>query len=198
MNTESPSPMTPLDICNLALCKLGETPLSAIDPNGNPASRLCYMHYHPVRREVLCSARWAFATRCISLTSAEVSGDDDHAVAHTLPPDCLRVLRVNHSRWTLCGRVVFCPAGTIRITYTTDTEDTALFEPLFIEALAVRLACKLCIPLVNSSTARQALLEEYRRITLPQAAYVSAVQSHSNDSDPLYELLNHRKKIRLL
>lgn len=189
MSTTPPNtPLSVLDICNLALSKLGESPLSAIDPNGTLPSRMCYMHYHPVRREVLCANRWSFACTRTTLTSAETATDAEHSVAHTLPTDCLRVLEVGHPGWTLRGRSIYCPATIIRLLYIRDEEDTSTFDPLFTEALATRLACKLCIPLINSTTARQALAEEYQRIALPQAAHFNAVQSHSNDSHPLYHL----------
>ncbi len=178
-----------LAICNMALAKLGESPIDAIDPNGPPAARLCYMHYHPVRREVLCATRWSFATQRTTLRAAagEIAGGN-RALAHTLPSDCLRVLEVGSQGWTLRGRHIYCPSETVRLTYTMDAEDTTLFEPLFTEALATRLACKLCIPLTSSTTARQALTEEYQRISLPQAAHANALQAHSNDSHPLYRL----------
>ncbi len=179
-----------LAICNIALSKLGESPISALDPNGPPAARLCYVHYHPVRREVLCASRWSFATQRTTLHAAaeENAADGSHALAHTLPGDCLRVLTVNCPSWTLRGRRIYCPAESVKLTYTADVEDTQFFEPLFTEALATRLACKLCIPLTSSTTARQALTEEYQRISLPQAAHANAVQAHSNDSHPLYRL----------
>ncbi len=178
-----------LGICNIALSKLGESPIDRIDPNGPPAARLCYMHYHPVRREVLCATRWSFATQRTTLqASADEAADGSHALAHTLPSDCLRVLSVSSPGWTLRGRRIYCPAESVRLTYTADVEDTELFEPLFTEALATRLACKLCIPLTSSTTARQALTEEYQRISLPQAAHANAVQEHSNDKHPLYQL----------
>lgn len=184
----TPSEPTALDICNAALCKLGEAPLTAIDSNGSPASRLCYMHYHPARREVLCATRWTFAVKKVRLTSAEPAPDEEHSVAHSLPHDCLRVLHVNYPQWMLRGRCIFCPVTEIKLVYTADVEDCSLFEPLFVEALATRLACKLCIPLINSTTALQALRDEYRRVSLPQAAHANAVQSSSNDSHPLYNL----------
>lgn len=150
---------------------------------------MCYMHYHPVRREVLCANRWSFATVTTTLQSAEEStGDDTHQLRHSLPTDCLRVLGVNSRSWTLRGRAVYCPASAIRLLYIADVEDTSLFEPLFVEAFVLRLAWKLCIPLINSTTARQALGEEYQRIALPQAAHFNAVQHMSNDSHPLYRL----------
>ena len=102
--------------------------------------------------------------------------------------DCLRVLGVNSRSWTLRGRGIYTTTPELRLLYIADVEDTALFEPLFTEALVLRLAWKLCIPLINSTTARQALGEEYQRIALPQAAHFNAVQHLSNDSHPLYRL----------
>lgn len=177
-----------LDICNIALSKLGESPLPTLDANGSPASRLCYMHYHPVRREVLAAARWSFAQKKVSLTSAEKADAGQHSLPHTLPQDCLRVLAVNSPSWTLRGRCIYCPQQEIHVLYIADVEDPALFEPLFTEALATRLACKLCIPLLSSITARKALTDEYNHLVLPQASYVNAVQDCSNDSHPLYRL----------
>lgn len=189
MSNDIPSTsLTALDICNLALSKLGESPILALDANGCPASRLCYMHYHPVRREVLSACRWSFAKKQVRITSAEEESGGLHSLSHTLPQDCLRVLAVNSPSWTLRGRAVFCPQSTIRLSYIADVEDTTLFEPLFVEALATRLACKLCIPLLSSTTARKALTDEYNHIVLPQAAYTNAVQDHSNDTHPLYRL----------
>ena len=187
--TPENKPPTALDICNLALSRLGESPIAALDPNGSLPARLCYMHYHPVRREVLCAHRWSFATVLTTLTSSEEPvGDDTHQLRHSLPPDCLRVLGVNSRSWTLRGRAVYTPSPSIRVLYIADVEDTSLFEPLFIEALVLRLAWKLCIPLINSTTARQALGEEYQRVALPTAAHFNAVQNMSNDSHPLYRL----------
>lgn len=177
-----------LDICNIALSKLGESPLAGLDANGSPASRLCYMHYHPVRREVLAAARWSFAGKEVTLTSATKDDDGQHSLPHSLPQDCLRVLAVNSPSWILRGRSIFCPQQEIRVQYIADVEDTTLFEPLFTEAFATRLACKLCIPLLSSVTARKALTDEYNHILLPQAAYINSVQDHSNDTHPLYRL----------
>lgn len=189
MNTEPTTAPAPLEICNLALSKLGEAPIPAIDANASPASRLCYMHYHPVRREVLCSNRWTFASKLTSIHAAETEQDPaQHALAHSLPQDCLRVLEVSSPGWTLRGRCIYCPSPSVRVLYIADVEDTTLFEPLFVEALATRLACKLCIPLTSSITARQALTEEYHRLALPQAAHFNGVQCRSNDAHPLYAL----------
>ena len=189
MSSAIPSTIpSPLDICNIALSKLGEAPIPSLDANGSPASRLCYMHYHPVRREVLCAARWSFAKKKVELSGAFSDDTGMHSVPHTLPQDCLRVLAVNCPSWTLRGRTIFCTRQDIQLLYIADIEDTSLFEPLFIEALATRLACKLCIPLLSSTTARKALTDEYNHLALPQAVHYNAVQDRSNDTHPLYHL----------
>lgn len=181
-----------LNLCNIALSKLGESPIAAIDPNGSPAARLCYLHYHPARRETLCAARWSFATKRTVLGSSESSEEDQfvsgHQRHHSLPADCLRVLSVKASSWTLQGRAVYSAISPLQISYTFDCEDAELFEPLFCDALSTRLAEKLCIPLTASSTAREALTQEFHRIILPMASTVNAVQSFSNDTHPLYRL----------
>ncbi len=193
INASDSKLLSPLQICNLALAKLGEAPLAGIDLNGSPAARLCYMHYHPTRREVLVSNRWSFATTIATLTSAETpspdSSDLPRHLQHTLPLDCLRVLEVSSPGWTLRGRAIFCPQKTIRLRYISDVEDTTLFDPLFTDAFCTLLACKLCVPLTASTTARQMLMDEYNRIVLPKAAHFNTVQSHSNDSHPLRNLL---------
>ncbi|MFI3243231.1 MAG: hypothetical protein R3Y56_03140 [Akkermansia sp.] len=187
--------ITPLDICNLALSKLGESPIPAIDPNGSPAARQCYLHYHPTRREVLCAHRWTFAQKLTELTSSEAQdpNQSEHLIYHSLPADCLRVLSVNQNNWALRGRGIYSKDSGIKLLYTYDCEDSEQFEPLFIEALATRLAFKMCISLTSSTTARSALLEEYKKIALPEAAHFNAVQSASNDTHPLYQLWKNRQ-----
>lgn len=195
MSDTPQTPLTALDICNLALAKLGEAPLTAIDHNGPPAARLCYMHYHPTRREVLVSNRWSFAIAEATLTSSEdpspESSDLPRYLPHALPLNCLRVLEVSSHGWTLRGRSVFCPKQTIRLRYISDVEDPTVYDPLFTDAFCTLLACKLCIPLTGSTTARQMLMEEYSKIVLPKAAHFNAVQAHSNDAHPLRRLLRH-------
>ncbi len=178
---------TALNICNLALAKLGESPISELSANGNPATRQCYLHYHPTRREILCAHRWSFAAKLIELQSAEQSSPHS-LLAHTLPLDCLRVLSVNQKHWELRGRSVYTRDSTIKLLYTYDCEDVEFFEPLFIDALATRLAYKMCISLTSSSTLKESLAQEYSRVALPNASHFNAVQSQSNDSHPLYKL----------
>lgn len=193
---EGDNTISALDIANLALGKIGEPPLDAILPNASTAARLCHIHYHPARREVLCLARWTFATTKCTLCVADPDGPHlQMPYCFTLPADCLRVLHVSCSRWALHGRKLHTSSGTIELTYLIDEEDTILYDPLFVDALATRLAEKLALPLTGNATLRAAMGAEFHRIILPTAATVNAQQAFSNDMHPLRDLfrrLRHR------
>ncbi len=186
-----------LDICNLALSKLGESPIPDIDANGSPAARQCYLHYHPTRREILCAHRWSFAQQVLEIESSQLpnqsADNQEQHLSHALPVDCLRVLSVNQSSWILRGRSIYTRHSPIKLLYIIDCEDTSLFEPLFIDALATRLAYKMCTALTSSSTLKQSLAEEYSRISLPGAAHFNAGQPHPNDPPPLSRMWKSRK-----
>ena len=153
---------TALDICNLALAKLGEPfPISSLNPNGTPPQRLCHMHYHPVRREVLCANRWKFATHTVK-RQFETSFDGEYG--YTLPLDCLRVWEPSPSEQSIRGRALFCSEPEITLEYTADEEDVTKFEPIFIEAFATRLAAKICIPLTHSIMTAGKLDNQYNKL----------------------------------
>lgn len=152
--------MTPLDIANNALALLQEPPIDGFDPNGNDAQCMCYLHYHPVRREVLCVHPWAFARRAENIGTF-ATADGEHAIPHNLPPLCLRVLEVDCPGFTLRGRQLFATAKIINVRYIADVEDTELFTPGFLDLFTLRLAAVMCIPLVNSTTLRAELMAQY-------------------------------------
>lgn len=197
MDTEN-KPYTPLELCNAALSKIGEAPIEALSPNHSSAAKLCYLHYHPARRETLCMSRWTFATKSVLLEKTNESSTPrfKHPYSFLLPVDCLRVMDVECSSWTMRGRKIQATSSTLPLTYIADMEDCSLFDPLFSEALITHLAEKLAVPLTSSQSLRQNLAQEFHKIILPLAATTNAVQSHSNDSNPLHNIIaKHRRNL---
>lgn len=152
-------PQTALDICNLALAKLNESPINAIDPNGKPAQILCYQLYHTTRREVLCANKWDFALRTVTRTY-ETSCEGVYG--YSLPLDCLRVWQPSPSDCTLRGRALFCSEPEIELVYTTDAEYVPEFPQTFIDAFSTLLASKLALPLTFSVLTAGKLGNEYK------------------------------------
>lgn len=193
MNTDS-NTLSALDLCNAALTKIGEAPIESISPNASSASRLCHLHYHPARRETLTLARWSFAT-----VETTLACDEENALPATrypyhfmLPADCLRLMDVECKDWSLHGRKIRATSSTLPMSYIADVEDVSIFDPLFSEALATRLAEKIAVALTGSQTLRQNLSREFHQVILPLAATTNAVQSHSNDAHPLLSILRRR------
>jgi 2,3-bisphosphoglycerate-independent phosphoglycerate mutase len=99
-----------------------------------------------------------------------------------LPADCLRVLDDEESDmgdkmswpYSIEGRMVLTDSDTINIVYLRDVVDTTQFDPLFVDALAVKLAAKLSEFIRGSSGKTGELLEEYGRLTGPLARRVDA------------------------
>ena len=148
-------PDTPsaLDICNAALSKIGEAPLDALIANESTASRLCVLHYHPARRETLCMARWTFAATQTTLDSVSAQAPNSLTpYQFTLPADCLRVLDVECSEWKMQGRRIHASCAPLPLSYIADIENADQFDPLFMDALATRLATKACARILTRNS----------------------------------------------
>ena len=149
---------TVLDICNLALEKLGEQHIDNVSPVSSPASRLCSLRYHPVRRLTLCQVMPGFAKKTAQLKSSYSS--------FQLPNDALRILNVSQPEWTLRGRSIYVgeKVNAINVEYIADVEDVSLFDDNFCDAFSTALAAELCMPLTGSMSMRQKLDSEYQSI----------------------------------
>ena len=153
--------MNAIDLCNNALALLGEAPIQAIDPNGFLPQRMCYMHYHPTRRNVLREHPWLFATKNATLDSFATEDPQGHAIPHTIPADALCIRTCNAPGWTQRGRQIFARPQQIEIKYTRDEEDLDLWSADALYLFTHRLAAMMCIPLINSTTLRAELMAQY-------------------------------------
>lgn len=156
-------PQTALSICNIALGELGESPIAGIDPNGNLAQRLCWLNYHPTRREVLCAAPWSFAKAEADIAS-RVPADGVQTLPHDIPQEAIRILTADAKNWRILGRAIYCPEPVVHITYTADNEAIETWSEDFIEAFTARLCAKLSIPLLCSEHKQAYFLQRFSRI----------------------------------
>lgn len=101
-----------IEICNLALTRLGQAPIGDLNEGSNPAN-YCNQLWNPVRRAALRSHPWNFALLVIknlvyapgSPTPATALADPNFPLdipgnqtgftyAYVMPTDCVRVVRV--------------------------------------------------------------------------------------------------------
>lgn len=173
-----------VDICNMALLKVGAKPKidSLIEDSDN--ARICNQFYAPVRDAVLRGHPWNCAEHRRIITSLADAPAFGYDYQFQLPvnPYCLRVLQVGEdkeqpTKWKVAGRRLLYNESTAKLKYTKRITDTNDFDPLLVDALAVSLAIKLAMPLAQSQSLVDSLVKELELIVLPLARSIDAQES---------------------
>lgn len=165
----------PTSICNLALAHLGDAAIMSLDDN-SPEAALCNRFYEQTRDEVIQSHPWNFAIRRANLSLLAEAPPFGWGYQYQLPTDCLRILQLNGYEvyqadgiFVVEGGKMLTNSDAAQIRYIQRIEDATMFPPLFVEALALKLATRLAKPLTGSASEVERLLAEYERITKPLA-----------------------------
>lgn len=169
------------EICNIALGHLGEAPISSLAEN-NKAGRACQLHYKLTRDEVLRSHRWNFAKDRAKLTELSDTPVFGWARHFELPTDCLRVVEFNDQEigdvvtdeYEIEGRKLLTNADEARIVYIKREEEVEKYDPLFVQALALKLSIILSEQIRGATGKTQELTQAYERLAGPLARRIDA------------------------
>ena len=170
-----------VDICNLALDELGEAAITALN-EGSPVANLCSRNFGPARDQVLRSHPWNFAVarrRLARLAEVPAFG---FAFAYQRPTDWLRTLSVHASDggrdavpYRMEGDRLLGDAPDLYLRYVFRVEDPNQYDPLFVDALAMRLAARLA-KAITQSTGEKERIEALYRDALRKARAVDGVE----------------------
>lgn len=155
-----------VDICNRALFKIGEKPITALT-DSNPRAVACNLWYEGVRDSLLREnpGNWNFALKRAELTVSETTPTFEWTYQYPLPTDCLRVVSLYESDengdWEIEGGNLLTDWSTANIKYVAQITDTTDFDPMFIDCLVCRLASEICLNLTDDEGKRQAAQQEY-------------------------------------
>lgn len=187
-----------VDLWNIAITRLGHEPISEEGEN-TKAGRLCRLHYPLVLDAVLRSHPWNFAVRRAALASVTTSPSFEYDFAFALPTDpyCLKVIRtdweadgfnsdtvpyrietINHDGTPV--RSLLCNEDTCSIEYVARVTDVSLFDALFADALAARLAAEIAIALTDNKTAADLMMSVYQE-KLAEARVVDSQEGTPRD-----------------
>lgn len=167
-----------VDVCNLALQKLGAKRINALTEDSRNA-RSCNNCYARLRDAVLRAHPWSFAIGRVILAPSATAPAFDYKYAFPLPVDCLRPLPPNDNDldWKVEGRAILTnsvsgsailPASVsttspqMALIYIRQITDPNLFDALFIEALAAMLAYELCEEITQSNTKKTEQMDNYK------------------------------------
>ena len=182
--------MTPTDICNIALSRLGQAAINDIGEHSRDAIA-CRAHFESVRDSLLRSHAWGFATGRAELSETDSPPVFGWDFSHALPADYLRLNTFNGRQADLCpedyeieGRLILSDSEVARITYVKRITDTNAFDPSFVEAFALKLAEAIAIAVTGmpDKMADMAALSERH---LASAAFVDAGESRASMADAL-------------
>jgi|TARA_R110000803_G_scaffold24974_2_gene59873 hypothetical protein len=143
-----------VQICNLALAKVGDEQITSLTENSK-AARLCNLVYEPMRDTTLRSHPWNFAIQRVELAASTETPSYEYNAQFALPSDFLRLLGTNMldaAKFTVEGNLLLCNASALKIKYIYQVTDPNKFDWLFIEALSARIAAELSIAMTDSRT----------------------------------------------
>lgn len=175
-------------ICNAALIAVGAETVGAIDEASAVADVLA-LRYPMIRDAVLQAYKWNFAKRRASLPELSAAPAFGYAHQYLLPADCILVREVVDASQTIKWEVEDADDGPVIVTdltapllilYTTRVQDVSRFRPLFVEALAARLAADLAVKLMDNSAAAERLLTVYQD-KLNEARRIDAQEGSAED-----------------
>lgn len=159
--------MTTVEICNMALVRLGIPPVVSLDESGETAGKL--RAFFPALRDRLLSEHsWSFATKSDTppLLSEE-SPDPQFEFVLGMPPDCIRIIETEGNRpFRRIGFRILTDLYPVKVLYTARVTDPGLFDPRFTEALIDLLTAELAMAGTRDANLAGLYRNEYERALL--------------------------------
>lgn len=140
---------TKIDLCSMALLKLGEQPIQTLYDDTAP-SKLARTLYEPIVDALLAIYPWHFATAHLELTR-NTDGD------FIIPTNVLRIIKTDGK---IVGNKIVANQDKISIDAIVKT-DAENFPSYFVALVATRLAMEFCIPLSGDQNVFRMLIALY-------------------------------------
>ena len=159
-----------VQICNIALSKIGdENSISAIGEAGREGIQ-CELFYEHTRDHLLQAHPWNFAIGRSTLSQDAVSPDFEFDNQYLLPGDYLRALHLYREDASFkietksdSSKRLLTDASIANLVYIKKVTDTSQYSPLFIEALATRLAAEMSDVISSDNTKTSRLFAEFEK-----------------------------------
>lgn len=152
------APASDVDICNLALDKLGQREISAtgLTAPATEIERVCARHYDQARRKMLRKYIFNFARKLDILEeSTDVSPAYGYSAAFYVPADSIKILVVGDAtiggnlrglQYEIAENYIYTSyddAGDLNVEYVFNAQNVEEFDPLFIDVLVTELAASM-------------------------------------------------------
>lgn len=191
----------------MALTRIGHMMISNMS-EGTKSAQHCTLHYPICRDAVLRAHPWNFAIRRATLGLSAVAPNHEYTYQHVLPDDCLKVIRTDFEANGYSGaavygfpgqmgyssdltpyriesaagigKVLLCDNDTVKIEYIAKITDVAMFDDLFVDVLAQRLAAEIAVAFTDTQTMAKAMWDIYSE-KLREARTIDAQEGTPRD-----------------
>lgn len=174
-----------VSIANRALTKLGADRILLLSDETQSARTINSMFYD-VRDAEIRRYTWKFSIKRASLVALVDAPAWGYDYQYPLPSDYLGLVQVGEfyvrprdrkAPWSVEGPNLLCDfEAPLNIRYKSRVENAALFDPLFVEVFACKLAMESCEALTQSSTKADAAAQAYK-FALSEAARQDALEN---------------------
>lgn len=189
----SQAPGTAVDICNLALDRIGQNSAVNIDTPTTPSEDVCARHYDQTRRELLREYIFNFARKPVILTvNPNAPTHPEFVNGYNLPNDFVRLLTIGDRIlyggntpsvfYDISDGVLYCddrtaltdsngdPITGLQIKYIFDAVVVPKFDSLFIKVFKLQLASNIAYKFTLKASLKTDLEEELKAAHLKAAA----------------------------
>ena len=168
---------------DLALQELGSG-LGVASPDEDTRNgRACRKCYDTVRRgELRRPGYWLFAMEQRIMAPDADAPAFDFLYKYTLPASAIKIRRPTdpYLDWQVKGRKIFTNDGPVlNLDYVTDIEDVTMFDPLFYQAVALKMAIAMCEEITQSNSKQQTIYQKWKDVM------VDAKASNAFESPPI-------------
>lgn len=185
------------DIANRALSKLGEARILSLSDDSKPARAMLAAYSH-LRDAELASHPWRFAVKRATLPASTETPAWGFSKVYEKPTNDLRTLKIgeafidfrslgvmyettgytNDSQpyEVIDGKIHTDLSAPLKYEYIARITETGLFDPMFVECLACRLAWDACEELTQSNTKAEHMARQYQR-AVSEARRVNSIMS---------------------
>lgn len=180
-----------VDICNLALSHIGASAtISSLTEQSEEAFH-CNLLYADTRDAVLRAHPWGFATRHLALSDVGTP-PGNWSYRYAYPNNCLYAREILQTttggdpiKFEIAlgdaynARVILTDQDDATLIYTYKVTNTLVFDSLFINALAWKIASEICMPLTRDQDRLKAAYQMYQG-AIAEAQVFNANESHGD------------------
>lgn len=181
-----------VDICNFALLHIGAgAPIASLSEHSTEA-KTCARIFDIARDSVLRDHDWNFATKHITLAQIETDSEE-WAYRFAYPNDCLKARRIISGQKRASShkfkvatdtdtqnRTILCDVNPAILEYTVRAQNSESYDPLFVEALSLRIASFIAFSLTGKTRLRNDALNLYQEI-IASARLADAQEGKAED-----------------